>query len=523
MRLLGARVIPVEEGSKTLRDAINKAFRDWVANADDTYYCFGTVAGAHPFPTMVRDFQRIIGVEARAQILEQAGRLPDAVAACVGGDSNAMEVFHAFLEDSARLVGFEAAGDGVGTVRHAATLTQGSPGAFYSCLSYLLQDDDGQTIESHAIAAALNYPGVGPEHAWLNEAGRAECRPITVAAAMGAFAQSCRLEDIIPAFESAHGLAGALSLGVELGPGRSDPGQSVRSRRQGRRNGRQVVRPDRSRGTELLSMEQHQIIRLGTLFESCRGEGRSALVGYLPTGYPDVRGSIEAMIELVRSGCDLIEVGVADPDPAMDGPTIATATRSALCGGVRVRDTMAAGEAITKAGGHAVVMTYCNPVLRHGVDAYPYARDSAAAGGMGLIVPDLIPDEAGAWLAASEQHQLDHIVVVAPSSTPQRLALTAETCRGFVYAASIMGVTGARNAVSGAVADLVRRVNAVSDIPFGVGLGVRSSEPSAQIASYADGVIAGSALVSTLTDGLPAVRRLAEEMAGGVRQRTLPG
>ena len=159
---------------KTLKDAINEAFRDWVTNADNTYYCFGTAAGPHPFPTMVRDFQRVIGLEARVQIVEQAGRLPDAVTACVGGGSNAIGIFHAFIDDpGVRLVGYEAAGDGVETGRHAATFTGGSPGAFQGSFSYLLQDEDGQTIESHSISAGLDYPGVGPEHAFLKDTGRA--------------------------------------------------------------------------------------------------------------------------------------------------------------------------------------------------------------------------------------------------------------------------------------------------------------------------------------------------------------
>jgi tryptophan synthase beta chain len=220
MRLLGAEVIPVESGSATLKDAITEAFRDWVTNADSTYYCFGTAAGPHPFPAMVRDFQRVIGLEARAQILAQAGRLPDAVTACVGGGSNAIGIFHAFIDDPAvRLVGFEAAGDGVETGRHAATFTGGSPGAFQGSYSYLLQDDDGQTIESHSISAGLDYPGVGPEHAYLKDIGRAEYRPITDTEAMDAFRLLCRTEGIIPAIESAHAVAGAVKLGVELGPG----------------------------------------------------------------------------------------------------------------------------------------------------------------------------------------------------------------------------------------------------------------------------------------------------------------
>jgi tryptophan synthase beta chain len=220
MRLLGATVVSVESGSKTLKDAINEAFRDWVTNADNTFYCFGTAAGPHPFPAMVRDFQRIIGLEARAQIQAQAGRLPDAVVACIGGGSNAIGIFHPFIDDpNVRLIGFEAAGDGVETGRHAATFSGGSPGAFQGSFSYLLQDEDGQTIESHSISAGLDYPGVGPEHAYLRETGRAEYRPITDSEAMDAFRTLCRTEGIIPAIESAHAVAGALKLGPEFGRG----------------------------------------------------------------------------------------------------------------------------------------------------------------------------------------------------------------------------------------------------------------------------------------------------------------
>ena len=257
--------------------------------------------------------------------------------------------------------------------------------------------------------------------------------------------------------------------------------------------------------------------RLASIFAACRDEGRAALIGYLPTGFPDVDTSIEAMVALVEAGCDVIEVGIAYSDPGMDGPTIAAATEVALRGGVRVRDTFRAVEAISNAGGNAVVMTYWNPVLRKGVDAF--SRDLASAGGLGMITPDLIPDEADEWLAASEAHDLDRIFVVAPSSTPERLSATVDASRGFVYAASTMGVTGARDAVSNAAPELVRRIKELSDIPVGVGLGVRSREQASQIGSYAYGVIVGSALVSALTDGVPAMRTLTEELADGVRQR----
>lgn len=219
MRLLGSTVVSVESGSKTLKDAINDAMRDWVTNAHNTYYCFGTAAGPHPFPVMVRDFQRVIGMEARAQVLDQVGRLPDAAVACVGGGSNAIGLFHAFIDDPAvRLVGYEAAGDGVETGRHAATFTGGT-----RVLSgLLLLSAPGRRRSDHRISFDLSrsdYPGVGPEHAWLRENGRADYRPITDSEAMDAFLLLSRAEGIIPAIESAHAVASALKLGGELSEG----------------------------------------------------------------------------------------------------------------------------------------------------------------------------------------------------------------------------------------------------------------------------------------------------------------
>jgi tryptophan synthase beta chain len=220
MRMLGAEVVPVATGSRTLKDAINEAFRDWVTTVDSTHYCIGSVMGPHPFPMMVRDFQRVIGVEARQQVLEAAGRLPDAVIACVGGGSNAIGVFHAFIPDTeVALIGCEAGGDGLATGRHAATVAGGSPGVIHGMRTFLLQDSDGQTLETHSISAGLDYPGVGPEHSWLHETGRAAYRAVTDAQAMHAFSVLCRTEGIIPAIESAHALAGALQVGPELGPG----------------------------------------------------------------------------------------------------------------------------------------------------------------------------------------------------------------------------------------------------------------------------------------------------------------
>jgi tryptophan synthase beta chain len=218
MKILGAEVVPVTTGSKTLKDAINEAMRDWVTNVSTTHYLLGTVAGPHPFPTMVRDFHKIIGEESKEQLKELIGKLPDAVLACVGGGSNAIGIFHAFIDEpSVRLIGLEAGGSGVASGKHAATLVGGSPGVLHGTRTYVLQDENGQTTESHSISAGLDYPGVGPEHAYLKEIGRAEYRAITDDEAMQAFDLLSKSEGIIPAIETAHALAGAIQIGKELG------------------------------------------------------------------------------------------------------------------------------------------------------------------------------------------------------------------------------------------------------------------------------------------------------------------
>ncbi|MDH6280022.1 tryptophan synthase subunit alpha [Prescottella agglutinans] len=259
--------------------------------------------------------------------------------------------------------------------------------------------------------------------------------------------------------------------------------------------------------------------RLAPTFAQCREENRAALVGYLPAGYPDVPTSIDVFKAMVDSGCDIIEVGVAYSDPVMDGPTIQAAAETALRNGVRLRDVFTVVEQIASVGGKAVVMTYWNPVLKYGVDAF--SRDLASAGGLGMITPNLIPDEAGEWMEASERHHLDRIFLVAPSSTEERLAMTLEASSGFIYAASTMGVTGARDSVSSMAPALTARIRAHSDIPVGVGLGVRSGAQAAEIAAYADAVIVGSAIVSAVEQGLDAVRALTAELAKGVRSATV--
>ncbi|GGF30048.1 tryptophan synthase subunit alpha [Williamsia phyllosphaerae] len=259
--------------------------------------------------------------------------------------------------------------------------------------------------------------------------------------------------------------------------------------------------------------------RLAPVFADARAENRSTLIGYLPVGFPDLDTSLSLLRDLVSAGCDIVELGIAYSDPVMDGPTIQNAADVALRSGVRVSDVFTACQTVADAGAAPVVMTYWNPVLRYGVDAF--SRDLAASGGLGLITPNLIPEEADEWIGAAESHDLDRIFLVAPSSSEERLAMTAQASRGFVYAASTMGVTGARDAVSNAAPELCSRVRTHSDIPIGVGLGVRSREQAAEIAAYADGVIVGSALVTAVNEGGNALTTLVAELAEGVRSATV--
>lgn len=260
---------------------------------------------------------------------------------------------------------------------------------------------------------------------------------------------------------------------------------------------------------------------LSACFEATRAQGRAALVAYLPVGYPSVPGSLSAMRAVIEAGADIVEVGLPYSDPMMDGPVIQHAAQQALAAGVRVRDVFTAVSAVAEAGAVPVVMSYWNPLLRYGVE--PFARDLAAAGGAGVITPDLIPDEATQWLEASTAHGLDRIFLVAPSSTDARLAMTAAACSGFVYVASTMGVTGMRSEVGGGADELVRRTRAVTDLPLCVGLGVSTGEQAAQVAAYADGVIVGSALVNLAgtadePGGLDPLRALTADLARGVRR-----
>ena len=258
-------------------------------------------------------------------------------------------------------------------------------------------------------------------------------------------------------------------------------------------------------------------------FATAKAEGRAALVGYLPAGFPDVEGSIAALRTLVEAGCDVIEIGLPYSDPVMDGPTIQAAAQQALEAGTRTADVLRVVEAVAATGTPTLVMTYWNPVERYGVDAF--ARDLASAGGAGLITPDLVPDEADGWVSAADEHGLDKVFLVAPSSTSDRLAMTTGACRGFVYAAAVMGVTGARERSSDLAGPLVARVRNTTELPVGVGIGVSDGDQAAEVARFADGVIVGSAFVRRLLDagsdraaGLASLAELTRDLADGVRR-----
>jgi tryptophan synthase alpha chain len=261
-------------------------------------------------------------------------------------------------------------------------------------------------------------------------------------------------------------------------------------------------------------------------FEQARAERRAAVIGYLPAGFPSVAGAIDAAVAMARAGADIVEIGLPYSDPLMDGPVIQEAVHRALSGGIRVKDVLATVEAVAGAGVPVLVMTYWNPVDHYGIPAF--ARDLAAAGGSGLITPDLTPEEAGPWLAAAAQHDLDRVFLVAPSSSAERLALIADTCRGFVYAASLMGITGARESVGSQAAGLVSRVRGYTGLPVAVGLGVRDGAQAQQVGGFADGVIVGSAFVQRLlaasspAAGVASVAELAAELAAGVRAAKRP-
>ena len=536
MRMLGAEVVEVTLGDRILKDAINEALRDWVTNVKDTHYLLGTVAGPHPFPSMVRDFQKIIGEEAKQQLQDWYGiDHPDAICACVGGGSNAIGIMNAFLDDErVNLYGYEAGGNGPESGRHAIRFAPGTGelGMFQGAKSYLLENPEGQTLDTYSISAGLDYASVGPEHAWLKDIGRVNYSWATDQEAMSAFKDLCETEGIIPAIESSHAVAGAYKAAADLkAKGYEHPVMIINISGRGDKDMNTAgkwfgyLTDEQAKALEANGAQGNNADGEETMFDEFKAADKPAFIGYLPYGFPDPDYSLKAFRTMVEHGVNAVEIGLPYSDPVMDGPVIQAASQIAIDNGEKIANVFKAVETVANAGGVPLVMSYWNLIFHYGVERF--ARDFENAGGAGLITPDLIPDEAGEWIEASDRHGLDRIFLVSPDSTEDRLKVVADNARGFVYAAARMGVTGERSTIDASPKELVARTRKAGAKNVCVGIGVSTAEQGARVGSYADGVIVGSALVHTMLDesgkhavdeatGLKALAEKTEELAEGI-------
>ena len=512
MHLLGATVVPVESGSKTLKDALNEALRDWVTNVENTFYIIGTVAGPHPYPAMVRDFQRVIGDECLVQMPEMIGRQPDAVIACVGGGSNAMGIFYPYIPDeSVRLIGVEAAGEGLDTGKHAASLSAGSPGVLHGNRTYLLQDENGQIIETHSVSAGLDYPGVGPR-ARLPQGHRPRrvrrhhrCRgPEGLSPPVPNRGHHSRAR-----IQPRAGLCHEARAHDASGP--ASARQSVWPRGQGHRyRGRSVgrgvllppVMPRANRQGAGHRGGGAAMSRIQPTFSRLQAQGRKALIPFIHAGDPDPALTADIMLGMAAAGADVIELGVPFSDPMADGPVIQRAAERALAKGIGLTQVLAYVRAFRSKNGETpvVLMGYANPVerydQRHGAGAF--VKDSAAAGVDGVLIVDYPPEECESFAAQLKAAGLDPIFLLAPTSTEQRMREVGRIASGYVYYVSLKGVTGAGHLDTGAVAAMVPRIKAHVHVPVGVGFGIRDAHTAKAVAAVSDAVVIGSALVQLM-------------------------
>ena len=505
MEMLGAKVIPVQSGSRTLKDAMNEALRDWVTNVHNTFYCIGTVAGPHPYPMMVRDFQSVIGIETRAQMQEEEGRLPDSLIACIGGGSNAMGLFHPFLDDpGVEIFGVEAAGHGL-TQLHAASIAGGRPGVLHGNRTYLLMDDDGQIQDAHSISAGLDYPGIGPEHSWLHETGRVTYLSATDDEALAAFQLLSRLEGIIPALEPAHAIAKVM----ELAPKRPrDHLMVVNLSGRGDKDVPQVGGYPEG--------QEEVTTRIDARFAELKKQGRSAFITFLMAGDPDPATSLEIIKALPKAGADVIEIGMPFTDPMADGPAIQAAGLRALKAGMTLKKTLAMVREFRKADDATplVLMGYYNPIYIYGVDKF--LVDAKSAGVDGLIIVDLPPEEDTELCLPAMKAGLNFIRLATPTTDDKRLPAVLANTSGFVYYVSITGITGSASADSSAVGEAVARIKRHTKLPVCVGFGIRTPEAARAIAENADGAVVGTALVDALRGSLDAEGRATAKTVGAV-------
>ena len=531
MRALGATVHAVESGSRTLKDAMNEAIRDWAATAERTFYVIGTVAGPAPYPEMVRDFQSIIGIEARRQCLEKTGRLPDEVIACVGGGSNAMGIFAGFLDDkTVRLTGVEAGGRGIASGEHAASINGGTTGVLHGCKTKLLQTPEGQIIEAYSASAGLDYPGVGPEHCLLADLGRVRYAVCDDEPAIRAFDALCRYEGIIPALESSHALAEALRVAPTLPKdailivnlsGRGDKDMGNVSNWKANHpdytyTGLEAFMPKPKATYDAplppaqpaaapaplapLTVEPQKGKRLRAAFAKAEAEGRPARILFMPCGYPTVEASEQVMEALIESGADILELGVPFSDPIADGAVIQAASQQALKDGTNLNDVLALAKKLRAKHPETglVLFSYCNPLLAYGKQRL--CHDAAEAGIDGLLVVDVPYEEQDELRPEAEAAGLSWIPLVSPATTPERAAELVKGCDGFVYVITVRGITGERKSLPPELAERLAALRAVTDLPLAAGFGIADPESAKAIGAHAHGIVMGSAAVRTLAE-----------------------
>ena len=519
MKILGAEVRAVESGSKTLKDAMNEALRDWVANVHDTFYCIGTVAGPHPYPTMVRDFQSIIGRETREQMQAAEGRLPNSLIACIGGGSNAMGLFHPFLDDrSIEIYGVEAAGLGLKSGKHAASIAGGRPGVLHGNRTYLLMDgrrtDRGGAFDfrrprlSRHRSRACLAQRYGPGDIPLGDRQRG-------GGGVPALQQARRHHPGAGAGARARSRARPRTEEVE---GSSDGGQRVRPRRQGPCIGRAISR-----------RKVAHMTRIDRRFAALKEEGRAGLVTFITAGDPDYDTSLALLKALPAAGADIIELGMPFSDPMADGPAIQASSQRALKAGQTMKKTLAMVKAFREQDKTTpiVLMGYYNPIYVY--PAASFLKDAATAGVDGLIVVDMPPEEDEELRPAASEAGLNFIRLATPTTDAKRLPAVLANSSGFVYYVSIAGITGTAAPDAAKVGAHVARIKAQTDLPIAVGFGVRTKEQVKSLARTADAVVVGSALVSAVAQSLDqagkatkatasSVLSLVEQLASGLRE-----
>lgn len=499
MKLLGAKVHPVETGTGTLKDAVSETFREWTSRIDDTHYVLGSVMGPYPFPEMVRDFQAVISKEIKEQLMEKEGRLPDAVLACVGGGSNAIGAFYNFIPDkSVRLIGCEAAGRGIDTFETAATINTGRLGIFHGMKSYFCQDEFGQIAPVYSISAGLDYPGIGPEHAYLHDIGRAEYVAVTDDEAVDAFEYLSKIEGVIPAIESAHAVAYAMKLAPQM-----DKDQIMVINISGRGD-KDVAAIARYRGEDLIK----------NAFKNGK-----AFIPFVTCGDPDLETTEQIVYAMVEAGADLIELGIPFSDPTAEGPVIQGANIRALANHVTTNDVFDLVRKLRKTVTIPMVfMTYANVVFSYGSEKF--ISICKEIGIDGLILPDIPYEEKDEFDGICKKYDLDLVSMIAPTSH-DRISMIAKEANGFIYCVSSLGVTGTRSKITTDIGAMTKLVKAATDTPCAIGFGISTPEQAKEMAAHADGVIVGSAIVKLCAkygrDCVPYIKDYVASMKDAIR------